>query len=131
MRVLIAGCGVGTAFGVELAGMGHDIWGIRRAPGGLPSDVRGLQADLTGAATRGGLPREIDVVVYTAGPDASNRGGSKRGRNSQLLVSGYRFRYPTFRGWYAAVLREPPGLPGGPAAPPRDRPDDPHGNVEG
>jgi nucleoside-diphosphate-sugar epimerase len=72
MRVLIAGCGdIGTALGVELAAMGHDVWGIRRTPASMPSAVRGLQGDLTRPATLGGVPREIDVVVYAAGPDAS------------------------------------------------------------
>jgi nucleoside-diphosphate-sugar epimerase len=246
MRILIAGCGdIGTALGVELAAMGHDVWGIRRMPGALPSAVRGLQGDLARPATLGGLPRAIDVVVYTAGPDASTDDAYRtayvqglrgllralegtppaprrtilvsstavygqtdgrwvdeaspteprgfRGRRlleaerllvasrlpativrlggiygpgrtrlvdrlrrgdaacvagpprysnrihradaigvlRRLLTSGYRFRYPTFREGYAAVLPEPPGLPGGPAAPPRDRPDDPGGSPEG
>jgi nucleoside-diphosphate-sugar epimerase len=303
MRVLIAGCGdIGTALGVELAALGHDVWGLRRTPAKLPSTLRALQGDLTNPATLSALPRQIDVAVYTAAPDAStddayrttyvqglrgllqaleatppaprrivfasstavygqtdgswvdeasptepqgfrgrrlleaerllaglripatvlrlgglygpgrmrlidrlrrgeatcvagpprfvnrihrvdavgalrhivgladpapiylgvdhepadecevlrwlacqlglpappvvpaldpNRRGNKRCRNTRLLASGYRFRHPTFREGYAAVLREPPALPGGPVSPPRGRPDDPDGNVEG
>jgi nucleoside-diphosphate-sugar epimerase len=72
MRVLIAGCGdIGTALGVELAALGHDVWGIRRTPANLPSALHALQGDLTRPATLRGLPRQIDVAVYTAAPDAS------------------------------------------------------------
>lgn len=34
------------------------------------------------------------------------RGGSKRCRNDRLLASGYRFRYPTFREGFRAILSE-------------------------
>lgn len=34
------------------------------------------------------------------------RGSSKRCRNERLTASGYRFRFPTFRDGYAAILRE-------------------------
>jgi nucleoside-diphosphate-sugar epimerase len=34
------------------------------------------------------------------------RGGNKRCRNDRLLESGYRFRYPTFRDGYSALLAE-------------------------
>jgi hypothetical protein len=45
MHVLIAGGGdIGTALGVEPAAMAHDVWGIRRTSGGLPSAVRGPAA---------------------------------------------------------------------------------------
>jgi nucleoside-diphosphate-sugar epimerase len=38
---------------------------------------------------------------------ASKRGaGNKRCRNARLLATGYRFRYPSFREGYQAVLRE-------------------------
>jgi nucleoside-diphosphate-sugar epimerase len=39
-----------------------------------------------------------------ADADGPGRRGSKRCRNDRLLASGYRFRYPTFREGYAAVL---------------------------
>jgi nucleoside-diphosphate-sugar epimerase len=72
MRILIAGCGdVGAALGVELATGGHEVWGLRRDPAGLPAAIRPLRADLTRPATLIGLPRAIDIVVYTAAPDES------------------------------------------------------------
>jgi nucleoside-diphosphate-sugar epimerase len=72
MRILIAGCGdVGAALGVELATGGHEVWGLRRDPAGLPAAIRPLHADLTRPATLIGLPRAIDIVVYTAAPDES------------------------------------------------------------
>jgi nucleoside-diphosphate-sugar epimerase len=75
MRILIAGCGdVGAALGVELAARGHEVWGLRRDPAGLPAAIRPLRADLTRPATLVGLPRGIDVVVYTAAPVESTDG---------------------------------------------------------
>ena len=72
MRILIAGCGdIASALGVELAIAGYEIWGLRRDPAGLPAAIRPLRADLTRPATLVGLPRAIDVVVYTAAPDES------------------------------------------------------------
>ncbi len=68
MNILIAGCGyVGTALGTCLAADGHDVWGLRRRPEGLPDNVRPLAADLSDAATLRGLPPGLDVVYYTAG----------------------------------------------------------------
>ncbi len=36
---------------------------------------------------------------------ALRRAGSKRCRNTRLLETGYRFRYPSFREGYGAMLR--------------------------
>jgi nucleoside-diphosphate-sugar epimerase len=38
------------------------------------------------------------------GPGASPQRGNKRCRNDRLVASGYRFRYPTYREGYAALL---------------------------
>ena len=47
-RILIAGCGfVGTRLGLDLAEEGHEVWGLRREPGGLPAPIRPVRADLT------------------------------------------------------------------------------------
>ena len=68
MNILIAGCGyIGTALGVRLATDGHGVWGLRRRPEGLPDAIRPLAADLSGAATLGVLPPDMDIVYYTAG----------------------------------------------------------------
>jgi nucleoside-diphosphate-sugar epimerase len=52
-------------------------------------------------------------VAPASGP---GRRSNKRCRNARLVASGYRFRYPTYRDGYAALLREPPGPPTGGAA---------------
>ena len=74
MNILIAGCGyVGTALGVRLAAEGHDVWGLRRSPEGLPDTVPPLTADLTDPATLRDLPPGLDVVYYTAGAADSSQ----------------------------------------------------------
>lgn len=72
MRVLVAGCGyVGTELGLRLAADGHEVWGLRRAPGDLPAPIRPLAADLTIPATLDRLPSRLDTVVYAVSADAS------------------------------------------------------------
>jgi nucleoside-diphosphate-sugar epimerase len=72
-NILIAGCGyVGTALGLRLAAAGHVVWGIRRAAEGLPAGIRHVAADLTDAATLQHLPAALDVVFYTAAPNAAD-----------------------------------------------------------
>ena len=72
MRVLIAGCGdVGTALGLRLAAAGHEVWGLRRDPAGLPAALRPLAADLADPAGLAALPEGIQAVAYTAAAGAS------------------------------------------------------------
>jgi predicted dinucleotide-binding enzyme len=72
MRILIAGCGdVGAALGVELATGGHEVWGLRRDPAGLPAAIRPLRADLTRPATLIGLVWS----EYSAEPHPVHRPG--------------------------------------------------------
>lgn len=72
MRVLVAGCGyVGTELGLRLAADGHEVWGLRRAPGELPAPIRPVTADLTIPATLDRLPSRLDAVVYAVSADAS------------------------------------------------------------
>lgn len=56
-------------------------------------------------ARRLGLPRPA-VVDTTADPYAGEVRGNKRCRNALLRSSGYRFRYPTYREGYEAVIRD-------------------------
>lgn len=66
-RILIAGCGyVGTALALELAAAGHEVWGLRRDPTGLPASIRPCRADLRDRASLQRVPDDCDSVFYTA-----------------------------------------------------------------
>lgn len=70
MRVLIAGCGyVGSALARHLVDEGHEVFGLRRRPEGLPAGVRGVAADLRDPASLAAAPAGCDVVVYAASAD--------------------------------------------------------------
>ena len=48
---MIVGCGyVGTALGQSLVQAGHRVWGIRRNPDKLPSDIQPIECDLANLA---------------------------------------------------------------------------------
>lgn len=71
-RILIAGCGfVGTALARRLASGGHEVWGLRRNPEGLPPGVHPLAADLCQSDSLRNLPPDLDFVFYTASADSS------------------------------------------------------------
>lgn len=79
MRVLIAGCGyVGTALGERLAAAGCEIFGLRRAVGGLPAAIRPVAADLGDPATLRNLPGDLDLVFYTAGAERGDEPAYRR-----------------------------------------------------
>ncbi len=79
MRILIAGCGdVGTRLGLQLVADGHRVWGLRRRPELLPSNLIGLAADLTDPASLVALPRDLDQVVYIAAADQSTEKAYQR-----------------------------------------------------
>ncbi len=68
MRVLIVGCGyVGLPLGAELAGQGHEVFGLRRARAAeaelKAAGVRLLTADITAMADLQKLPGPFDWVV--------------------------------------------------------------------
>jgi nucleoside-diphosphate-sugar epimerase len=72
-KVLIAGCGyVGTALGLRLGALGHEVWGLRRDPTALPASFNKLAGDLADPAAITGIPRDLDYVVYTASAGASS-----------------------------------------------------------
>jgi nucleoside-diphosphate-sugar epimerase len=72
-RVLIAGCGyVGSALAGRLVADGHEVWGMRRNPEGLPPGVRPVAADLRDPATLDALPSGITTVFYTAAADGGS-----------------------------------------------------------
>lgn len=71
-RIVIAGCGyVGSSLGEALAKDGHEVWGLRRDPSGLPAAIRGIAADLSRPETLAGIPEGIDYAVYAAAPKAA------------------------------------------------------------
>ncbi len=70
MRVLIVGCGyVGTALGVELMRLGHQVSGVRRSREGVAevrtSGMEPIQADVSEATGCRGLPGSFDWIVNT------------------------------------------------------------------
>ena len=55
------------------------------------------------------LAREMEAPPPRTGPEETEKRretGSKRCSNARLLASGYRFRHPTYREGYAAILKE-------------------------
>ena len=86
VRTLIAGCGfVGTRLGLDLAAEGHEVWGLRRDPSGLPPTIRRLRADLTKPAMLQDLPADLGLVFFTAAPDQHDDDGYRG-----LYVEGLR-----------------------------------------
>lgn len=73
MRVLISGCGyVGGALGERLVRDGHEVFGLRRNPDGLPPGVRPVAADFTAAGSlEEALPEGLDYAFHTASPGIS------------------------------------------------------------
>lgn len=72
-RIVIAGCGyVGSALGTELAGEGHEVFGLRRDPSRLPSAIEPLQADLARRESALVLPSGLDFAVYCVSPDGGS-----------------------------------------------------------
>lgn len=71
MRIVIAGCGyVGSRLAVDLVEKGHEVWGLKRRPRGLPVGVRPLAVDLGDVSELvARLPVDLDAVVFAAGSD--------------------------------------------------------------
>ncbi len=73
LRVLIAGCGyVGSALAERLVAAGHEVWGLRRTPDGVPGGVHPFAADLSHPSTLQALPPHLDYVVYAVSPGGSS-----------------------------------------------------------
>ena len=86
MRVLIVGCGyIGTALGHELAGCGHEVFGLRRTEvvdaALRAAGIHPLVADVTKLDSLQRLPAPFDWVVNTV---SSGRGGLDEYRASYL-----------------------------------------------
>lgn len=66
-RILIAGCGdLGTALGTRLAACGAQVFGLRRDPSRLPAAITPVAGDLADPQALRAVPRDVDVLVYTA-----------------------------------------------------------------
>ncbi|MGA3266308.1 MAG: SDR family oxidoreductase [Verrucomicrobiota bacterium] len=79
MKCLIVGCGyVGVPLGVELARLGHEVYGVRRNAAAATelaaAGIRALTGDVTRSETLAALPREYDWVIncVAAGGDAES-----------------------------------------------------------
>jgi nucleoside-diphosphate-sugar epimerase len=99
MRVLIVGCGyVGLPLGAALAALGHEVFGLRRAPWGpaLPG-ITPLAADITRPEELARLPAAYDWVVHCV---SSSGGGT--GEYRSIYLQGTR----NLLAWLAA---RPPG----------------------
>ncbi len=78
MNVLIAGCGyVGSRLGLLLRRDGHRVWGLRRDPSGLPSDIEPVAADLLAENLASRLP-PADRIVYAASADGRDPDAYRR-----------------------------------------------------
>jgi len=97
-RVLVVGCGyVGTALAVRLAAEGCLVWGLRRNPDRLPTNVTAIQADVLVPNTLRHLP-DVDRVFYLVAPE----GDDDRAWRA-AMVDGPRY----LLGALAATGREP------------------------
>ena len=78
-KILIAGCGdVGCALAERLAASGHEVIGVRRQVERLPSTLHAIAADLGEPRTLGALPRDVDMLFYTAAADGFNEAAYRR-----------------------------------------------------
>ena len=73
MRILIAGCGeVGCRVGLKLAGLGHQVYGLRRDTSTIPSPIVPIALDLSRPINKHLLPVDIDQVIYILSANAFN-----------------------------------------------------------
>lgn len=78
-RYLVAGCGyVGAEAARRLSARGHEVWGLKRRPQGLPEGVRPIAADLTDPQTLAELPGGLDGAVYAASADSFDEQSYRR-----------------------------------------------------
>jgi len=75
MRALVVGCGyVGYRLAVSLAGLGHEVFGVRRSAFEGEGGVQALVCDITKAEDVKKLPLPFDWVVNTV---SSTKGGAE------------------------------------------------------
>ncbi len=102
MRVLIAGCGfVGSALAVRLASEGHDVFGLRRSPEGLPDGVTPVAADLVTGDGMATIPGELDWCVTAISADGRSPSAYEDAyvRALRNLQSHLQIESPTLDRW--------------------------------
>lgn len=100
-RIVIVGCGdVGCALGLQLLAYGHQVWGLRRQPQALPSNLNPLAADLNNIESLHILPPDLDAVIYTAAA-----GGYTPERYQAIYVDGLNNVIQTLRGQRQSLQR--------------------------
>jgi len=92
----------------DCAGMLRHLMGLESpAPVYLGVDCEPAEEGAVLRWLAGVLGAPVPRAVRAGDPALrSTRGGNKRCRNDRLVASGYRFRYPTFREGYQAVIEE-------------------------
>ncbi|MBU6282532.1 SDR family oxidoreductase [bacterium] len=74
-RILVAGCGdVGSALARRLVADGATVFGLRRRPEHLPSDVVPIAIDLRRSEEMKRLPAGVTCLVFAAAADGSDEG---------------------------------------------------------
>lgn len=91
MRILIAGCGrLGSAVGAKLVAAGHQVYGLKRDPSGMPASISAIAADLLGSGLERAVPDAIDAVVYALTPaqrsESAYRGAYVDGLSNLLAL---------------------------------------------
>ncbi len=82
-RILICGCGyVGTSAALQLIESGHEVFGLRRDPSGLPASIRPIAADLAASGADDpfveALPRGVDFLIYSVAPGGRTEAAYRR-----------------------------------------------------
>lgn len=88
---------MGVSLGEMLVKDGHEVWGIRRDPSGLPSEIQPISADLGRVDTLTDIPERVDYAVYAAAPKLAGQTDAR---------AAYRAIFIDGLGNFTRVLRE-------------------------
>jgi nucleoside-diphosphate-sugar epimerase len=69
-NILIVGCGdIGSPLGLQLAGQGHRVTGLKRKPPAAGSAIRYMAADIADAAALQNLETDFDLLFFIVSAD--------------------------------------------------------------